>query len=56
MYMRTSFRGAKTCKIGEKGCVFGHAWKGHDEKIKKQGGSRTMCLACFRDHILLHSL
>ena len=24
MYARTSFRGAKTCKIGKKGCVFGH--------------------------------
>ena len=38
MYARTSFRGAKTCKIGEKGCVFGHIdkfWKGHDGQIKK---------------------
>ena len=24
MYARTSFRGAKTCEIGKKGCVFGH--------------------------------
>ena len=33
MYARTSFRGAKTWKIGKKGCVFGHIdkfWKGHD--------------------------
>ena len=31
MYARTSFRGAKTYKIGKKGCVFGHMdifWKG----------------------------
>ena len=38
MYARTSFRGAKTCKIGKKGCVFGHIdkfWKGHDRQIKK---------------------
>ena len=31
MYARTLFRGAKTCKIGERGCVFGHCdqlWKG----------------------------
>ena len=38
MYTRTSFRGAKTCKIGKKGCVFGHVdkfWKGHDGQIKK---------------------
>ena len=27
-----------------------------EKKKKKQGGSRTTCLACFRDHILLHSL
>ena len=33
MYTRTSFRDAKTCKIGKKGCVFGHRdkiWKGLD--------------------------
>ena len=33
MYARTSFKGAKTCKIGKKGCVFGHVekfWKGND--------------------------
>ena len=41
MYVRTSFRGAKTCKIGgKKGCVFGHRpidkfWKGHGGQIKK---------------------
>ena len=38
MYTRTSFRGAKTCKIGKKGCVFGHIdkfWKEHDGQIKK---------------------
>ena len=39
VYARTSFRGAITCKIGEKGCVFGHSdqfWKGHDGQIKKE--------------------
>ena len=38
MYARTSFRGAKMCKIRKKGCVFGHIdkfWKGHDRQIKK---------------------
>ena len=38
MYSHTSFRGAKTCKIGKKGCVFGHIdkfWKGHNEQNKK---------------------
>ena len=39
MYMRTSFRDAKMCKIG-KGCVFGHAWaqilKRRGQKIKKK--------------------
>ena len=38
LYARTSFRGAKTCKIGKKGCVFGHIdkfWKEHDRQIKK---------------------
>ena len=37
MYARTSFRGAKTCKIGKKG-VFGHIdklWKGHEGQVKK---------------------
>ena len=39
MYARTSLRGAKMCKIGKKGCVFGHRdkfWKGHDRQIKKK--------------------
>ena len=38
MYARTSFKGAKTCKIGKKRCAFGHIdkfWKGHDRQIKK---------------------
>ena len=38
LYARTLFRGAKTCKIGKKGCVFGHIdkfWKEHDRQIKK---------------------
>ena len=38
LYARTSFRGAKTCKIGEKGVFFCHIdkfWKGHDGQIKK---------------------
>ena len=38
MYARTLLRGAKTCKIGKKGCVFGHIdkfWKGHTGHIKK---------------------
>ena len=38
MYVHTSFRGAKTCKIGKKGYVFGHIdrfWNGHDAQIKK---------------------
>ena len=38
MYVRTSFRGAKTCKIGKKGCVFGHIdrfWERHEGQIKK---------------------
>ena len=44
MYVRTSFRGAKTCKIGKKGCVFGHIdkfWKGHDRQIKKNARKNT---------------
>ena len=44
MYARTSFRGAKTCKIGKKGCVFGHIdkfWKGHDGQIKKNTCKNT---------------
>ena len=38
MYARTSFRGAKTCKIGKKGCDFGHMTNfGKDmmDKLKK---------------------
>ena len=38
MYARTSFWGAKMCKIGKKGCVFSHIdkfWKGHDGQINK---------------------
>ena len=38
MYARTSFRGAKTCKIGKKGYVFGHIdkfWKENDAQIKR---------------------
>ena len=37
LYACTSFRGAKTCKIGKKRCVFGHIdkfWKEHDRQIK----------------------
>ena len=38
VYARTSFRGAKACKIGKKGCVFGHIdkfWKRYDGQIKE---------------------
>ena len=38
MYARTSFRGAKTFKIGGKRCVFSHIdkfWKGHDRQVRK---------------------
>ena len=38
LYARTSFRGANTCKIEKKGCIFGHIdkfWKEHDRQIKK---------------------
>ena len=39
MYAHTSFRGAKTSKIGEKNGVFlvivTKVWKGHDEQNKK---------------------
>ena len=37
MFVRTLFRGAKTCKIGKR-CVFCHIdkfWNGHDGQIKK---------------------
>ena len=39
MYSRTSFRGAKTCKIGKKKVCFwsyDKFWKGHDEQIKEK--------------------
>ena len=42
--MHTSLRGANTCKIGKKGCVFGHIdkfWKGHDGQIKKNACKNT---------------
>ena len=37
LYARTSFRGAKTCKIGKKGVflVIDKYWKEHDRQIKK---------------------
>ena len=38
MYTHTSFRGAITCKIGKKGCVFGHIdkfWKKLTGKLRK---------------------
>ena len=38
LYARISFRVAKTCKIGKKGCVFGHIdkfWKENGRQIKK---------------------
>ena len=44
MYVRTSFRGAKTCKIGEKKVCLGHVdkfWKGHDGQIKKKRMQKT---------------
>ena len=37
MYAHTSFRNAKTGKIGKKGVFFGHIdrfWKGYDGQIK----------------------
>ena len=37
LYARTSFRGAKMCKIGKKGVFFGHIdkfWKEHERQIK----------------------
>ena len=34
LYARTSFRGAKTCKIGKNGHI-DKFWKGHDGQIKK---------------------
>ena len=48
MYTRTSFRGAKTFKIGKKGVflaqVFGHIdklWNGQDGQIKKKTHAKT---------------
>ena len=44
LYARTSFRGAKMCKIGKKGCVFGHIdkfWKEHDRQIEKNACKST---------------
>ena len=44
MYARTSFRGAKTCKIGKKWYVFGHIdkfWKGHVGQVKKNVYANT---------------
>ena len=52
MYARTSFKGAKTCKIGKKGCVFGHIdkfWKGHDGQIKK-----NTCKITYLGSIFIH--
>ena len=46
MYARTSFRGAKTCKIGKKGCVFGHITnfgKDMTDKLKKNA-CKNVCL------------
>ena len=38
MYSRTSFRGAKTCKIGKKRCFWSYDkfWKGYGEQIKEK--------------------
>ena len=38
MYVRTSFRGAKTCKIGKKVCFWSYNkfWKGHDGQIQEK--------------------
>ena len=44
MYMHTSFRGAKTCKIGKRVCFFGHcdkSWEGHDGQIKENACKNT---------------
>ena len=44
MYARTSFRGAKTCKMGKKGMFFGHIDKflnGHDAQIKKNASKNA---------------
>ena len=42
------FGGVKMCKIGKKGCVFGHIdnfWKEHDGQIKKNT-CKNMYLGC----------
>ena len=44
MYAGTSFRGAKTCKIGKKRCVFGHMTnfgKDMTDKLKKNAFKTT---------------
>ena len=49
LYARTSFRGAKTCKIWKEGCVLGHTdqfWKEHDRQIKKNA-CKNACLGSF---------
>ena len=60
MYARTSFRGAKTCKIGKKGVflilVSDKFWKAHDGQAYKNACTNTylgsifipenMCLGC----------
>ena len=60
MYARTTFRGAKTCKIGRKGCVFGHMTnfgrkkEGQIKEKRKQkrvfgvvfSYLKNMCLGC----------
>ena len=50
LYARTSFRGAKTCKM--EGCVFGHIdkfWKGHDRQIKNNA-----CKNAYLGSIFIH--
>ena len=44
MYAHTSFRGAKTCKIGKKGVFFGHIdkfWKDMADKLRKNTCKNT---------------
>ena len=51
MYVRTLFRGAQMCKIGKKGCVFGHIdkfWKEHDRQIKKTACKNTYLRSFFK--------
>ena len=43
LYARTSLRGAKTCKIGKKRCVFGHIdkfWKERDRQIRRNASCK----------------